>query len=70
VNMTVTVTGTVEITPWILGWGDAVEVLAPLELRRKIADVGAKMAARNGDLPPPLRGRVGEGANKSRGGKR
>jgi predicted DNA-binding transcriptional regulator YafY len=47
VNMIVTVTGTLEITPWILGWGDAVEVLAPADLRKKISDVGAKMAARN-----------------------
>jgi predicted DNA-binding transcriptional regulator YafY len=43
----VTVTGTLEITPWILGWGDAVEVLSPAELRKKIAEVGTKMAARN-----------------------
>jgi len=47
VNMTVTVTGIVEITPWILGWGDAVEVLAPAELRKKISEAGAKMATRN-----------------------
>ena len=45
--MTVTVTGTLEITPWILGWGDAVEVLAPRDLRKTISDVGTKMAARN-----------------------
>jgi predicted DNA-binding transcriptional regulator YafY len=49
VNMTVTVTGTVEITPWILGWGDAVEVLAPPDLRKKISGIGTKMAARNQD---------------------
>jgi len=47
VNMTVTVTGTLEITPWILGWGDAVEVLAPADLRKKISGVGTKMASRN-----------------------
>jgi predicted DNA-binding transcriptional regulator YafY len=47
VNMTVTVTGTLEITPWILGWGEAVEVLAPADLRKKIRDVGTKMAVRN-----------------------
>ncbi len=81
VNMTVTVTGTVEITPWILGWGDAVEVLAPVELRRKIADVGAKMATRNGSLPPPLAGErrgnlppplagEGRGGGSKTGGKR
>jgi predicted DNA-binding transcriptional regulator YafY len=59
--MTVTVTGTVEITPWILGWGDAVEVIAPQTLRKKIADAGATMAARN----------EGQGRGpKSRGGSR
>lgn len=47
VEMRVTVAGTVEITPWILGWGDAVEVIAPADLREKIAAVGAKMAERN-----------------------
>jgi predicted DNA-binding transcriptional regulator YafY len=47
VEMQVTVAGTVEITPWILGWGDAVEVLAPADLREKIAAVGAGMAGRN-----------------------
>jgi len=47
VNLTVTVAGTVEITPWILGWGDAVEVLSPADLREKIAATGVKMAERN-----------------------
>lgn len=47
VDMSVTVAGTVEITPWILGWGDAVEVLAPIDLRTHIADVGRGMTARN-----------------------
>jgi predicted DNA-binding transcriptional regulator YafY len=83
VNMTVTVTGTVEITPWILGWGDAVEILAPQDLRKKIADTGAKMEARNKGLVRGSHcrqgrgisrvGRVGEGGNggghKNRGGK-
>jgi predicted DNA-binding transcriptional regulator YafY len=57
VNLSVTVAGTVEIRPWILGWGEAVEILAPQELRAKIADTGAKMAARNA------------GNRKHRGGK-
>jgi len=48
VDMTVTVTGTIEITPWILGWGEAVEVMAPVELRANIAAIGEKMADRNG----------------------
>ena len=47
VDMAVRVTGTIEITPWILGWGDAVEVLAPPDLRQKIAAAGQKMAQRN-----------------------
>jgi predicted DNA-binding transcriptional regulator YafY len=51
VDMTVTVTGTLEITPWILGWGDAVEVLAPQDLRDKIGTVGTNMAARNSRPP-------------------
>ena len=79
VNMSVTVAGTLEITPWILGWGDAVEVLAPSDLRRKIADVGTKMATRNANLPPPLAGErrgnllpplagEGRGGGRKRGG--
>jgi predicted DNA-binding transcriptional regulator YafY len=51
VTMTVTVAGIVEITPWILGWGDAVEVLAPPDLRDKIASTGLKMSTRNTGLP-------------------
>ncbi len=47
VLMTVKVTGTIEITPWILGWGDAVEVLAPADLREKVAAIGSKMSERN-----------------------
>jgi predicted DNA-binding transcriptional regulator YafY len=46
-EMSVTVTGTIEITPWILGWGEAVEVLAPAQLRHKIAAIGEKLAERN-----------------------
>jgi predicted DNA-binding transcriptional regulator YafY len=55
VTMTVTVAGTVEITPWILGWGDAVEVLAPRELRDKIAATGQKMGERNRDQQPNVK---------------
>lgn len=54
VEMRVTVAGTLEITPWILGWGDAVEVLGPAELREKIASVGGKMAERNMTHTPSL----------------
>src|SRR5438105_3040420 len=48
VDMSVTVAGTVEITPWILGWGDAVEVLAPVDLRGRIAETASRLADRNG----------------------
>jgi predicted DNA-binding transcriptional regulator YafY len=37
VELTLTVAGIVEIRPWILSWGDAVEVLAPPELRESVA---------------------------------
>ena len=47
VDMSVTVAGTVEIAPWILGWGDAVEVLAPSDLRQRIAETATSLAARN-----------------------
>jgi predicted DNA-binding transcriptional regulator YafY len=46
-EMSVTVAGTVEITPWILGWGESVEVLAPAELRQRIAEIGQAMANRH-----------------------
>jgi predicted DNA-binding transcriptional regulator YafY len=57
VDMTVTVTGTIEITPWILGWGDAVEVLSPADLRDKIGKMGKGMAVRNGCGEEPVRPR-------------
>jgi predicted DNA-binding transcriptional regulator YafY len=31
--------GVFEITRWILGWGDAVEVIAPGEMRRQIRQI-------------------------------
>lgn len=37
IEMTVRVAGIVEIRPWILSWGDQVEVLAPSELRDAVA---------------------------------
>jgi predicted DNA-binding transcriptional regulator YafY len=45
-ELTVTVAGTVEIRPWILSWGDAVEVLEPAELREAIAGAVRGAAAR------------------------
>jgi proteasome accessory factor B len=36
-ELTVRVAGIVEIRPWILSWGDAVEVLEPADLRASVA---------------------------------
>lgn len=44
VEMTFRVRGTVEIAPWILGWGGDVEVLKPAELRESIAARAGEMA--------------------------
>ncbi|HEX2222275.1 MAG TPA: WYL domain-containing protein [Candidatus Limnocylindria bacterium] len=41
-----TVAGIVEIRPWILGWGDAVEVLGPPELRDQVAGAVRRAAGR------------------------
>jgi predicted DNA-binding transcriptional regulator YafY len=38
VELTVTVAGIVEIRPWVLSWGDAVEVREPAELRELVAN--------------------------------
>ncbi len=37
------VAGLLEITPWILTWGETVEVLEPAELRQKFASIAAGM---------------------------
>ena len=41
--MTLSVTNTVELYSWILGWGEKVEVLEPEELRRKIVNTSKAM---------------------------
>jgi predicted DNA-binding transcriptional regulator YafY len=46
VELTLTVAGTFEIRPWILSWGDGVEVLEPADLREAVADAVRKAAAR------------------------
>jgi predicted DNA-binding transcriptional regulator YafY len=46
VELTVTVAGIVEIRPWILSWGDAVEVLGPPALRETVATAVRSAAAR------------------------
>jgi predicted DNA-binding transcriptional regulator YafY len=48
VELTVTVAGTVEIQPWILSWGDGVEVLAPPALREAIAGAVRRATERYG----------------------
>jgi predicted DNA-binding transcriptional regulator YafY len=44
--MTLDVGGLLEITPWLLGWGSAVEVLDPPELRHSLSTTAAEMAGR------------------------
>lgn len=48
-EMEVTVAGIVEIRPWILSWGEAVEVREPIELRALVATTLRAAAARYGD---------------------
>jgi predicted DNA-binding transcriptional regulator YafY len=48
VELAVTVAGIVEIRPWILSWGDGVEVLEPPELREAVAS-SVRVAARRYD---------------------
>jgi len=45
-ELTVTVAGIVEIRPWILSWGDAVEVLGPEALRESVAAAVRAAASR------------------------
>ncbi len=44
-EMTFRAGGLFEITRWILGWGDAVEVLRPQRLRASICEVASSLAA-------------------------
>src|SRR5918996_3131892 len=46
VELAVTVAGVVEIRPWILSWGDGVEVLEPPELRQAVANAVRTAAER------------------------
>ena len=48
VELAVTVNGVVEIRPWILSWGDGVEVLDPPELREAVAAAVRAAAERYG----------------------
>jgi len=49
IELAVTVAGTVEIKPWVLSWGDGVEVLEPPELRQAVAASVRAAAERYGD---------------------
>jgi proteasome accessory factor B len=49
VELAVTVAGIIEIRPWILSWGDAVEVLDPPALRDAVASAVRGAAARYAD---------------------
>ncbi len=53
VELTVTVAGIVEIRPWILSWGDGVEVLEPPELRDSVAEAVRAAAERYGEPDAP-----------------
>jgi predicted DNA-binding transcriptional regulator YafY len=46
VELSVTVAGIVEIRPWILSWGGAVEVLEPADLRDAVAESVREAAGR------------------------
>lgn len=67
VDMTVTVTGTIEITPWILGWGESVEVLAPSDLRARISAIGEALARRNEGSAPASPTRPPAGTSRKPG---
>jgi predicted DNA-binding transcriptional regulator YafY len=56
VEVTFTVAGIVEIRPWILSWGDGVEVLAPASLRDSVASAVAKAAERYAPAATPSGG--------------
>lgn len=45
VDVTFEVGGLLEITPWVLSWGEAVEVLAPAQLRQRVATAARAQAA-------------------------
>lgn len=47
-EMALRVAGTLEITPWILSWGQEVEVLAPADLRASVAQAARVMASQYG----------------------
>jgi predicted DNA-binding transcriptional regulator YafY len=51
VELRLVVSSTVELLPWVLGWGPACEVLEPASLREQVAREHAAAAARYGAVP-------------------
>ena len=47
-ELTLTLTSLEEVERWVLGWGPHVEVVRPLELRRRLAEVGRLLGERYG----------------------
>ena len=37
------------IGPWLLGWGDKIQIIEPPHLRNRIAEIGRRLAAKNSD---------------------
>jgi proteasome accessory factor B len=48
--------GRFEIVRWILGWGDAAEILAPSELRDHVRTILCSAATRYGVIDPATKG--------------
>ena len=46
-DLTLQLADLAEVERWVLSWGDHVEVLGPKELRRRIAEVGHRLAAKH-----------------------
>src|ERR1700682_1615800 len=44
-RLTLDVRALVEMTPWVLSWGADVEVVAPAALRKRVAEIAARMGA-------------------------
>jgi predicted DNA-binding transcriptional regulator YafY len=49
VLVTATLADTQQLTWWLLGFGDKIEVIEPIELRQKIADIALGMVKHYGN---------------------
>ncbi len=54
-EMVMEVAGTAELKTWILGWGDKVEALEPVELREDVAAEAQRVTERPAVTPRPTR---------------